>query len=225
LQTHAQEMGELVLNQLRQAMVALRTQDLILADEVIRRDHDVNQMEIATDAEIFNIIVRRCPVARDLRMLLATSKIINNLERIGDEAAKLADFARHLYADKGRLPNHCLLRDVYAMGNMAITMVQHAMTVFDELDDKKVGRITEDHRELDREFEAALRRLLTYIMEDSHHIGNGINVVLILKALERVGDHAQNIAEYVIFQVEGEDVRHSLPDFGHDLTDENPSSV
>lgn len=213
------EMGQLVLNQLELALEALKTKDTVLARKVMLRDNEVDHLEKVADGEIFKILARRCPVASDLRMVMAASKIIDNLERIGDEASKIAVFALHLYSGEGNEPNQNLLRDVFAMGHKAAGMLRQAMEGVARIDDSPAEQIIVDHRELDREFQASLRRLITYVMEDSRTIGNSIGAVLMMKAIERIGDHAQNITEYMTFQIEGEDVRHSVPDFSQDLID------
>jgi phosphate transport system protein len=205
----ALEMGGLALNQVEQALTSLKTRDLALARKVIQRDNEVDALEVRADGEIAKVVARRSPVATDLRMVLAVSKSITDLERVGDEAVKIANIVLHVYDNESADPNSQLLRDVTRMGAMAITMLQEALDLFDRQDEEKAEKIARGHSELDEEFKSGLRRLITYIMEDARNIGFAVSAVLIIKALERIGDHAKNMAEYVIFRIKGEDIRHS----------------
>ena len=205
------EMGGLVVNQVHDALVAFKTRDTVLAQKVVDRDGEVDRLEVDADDEIVQLLAKRCPVSADLRLVIAVSKSVSDLERIGDEAVRIAGLVMQLFGHEGSDPNSQMLRDVNRMGDMALTSLQHAIEVFDVWDEAKAFRVIANHREMDEEFQSDLRHLLTYVMEDSRNIGYAIGVVLVIKALERIGHHAQNLAEYVIFQVQGEDIRHQQP--------------
>jgi phosphate transport system protein len=205
------EMGGLVLAQVRDALTAFKERDPELAHKVVATDSEVDRLEVSADDEIVKLIAKRCPVSSDLRMVIAISKSVSDLERIGDEAVRIAGLVIQLFGHEGGDPNSQMLRDVNRMGDMAVGSLQHAVEVFDVWDEQKALKVVESYREMDEEFQADLRRLLTYVLEDTRNIGYAISVVLVIKALERIGHHAQNLAEYVIFQVQGEDVRHRQP--------------
>jgi phosphate transport system protein len=202
------EMGGLVLAQVRDALTAFRTRNTALAHKVVAMDNEVDRLEVAADDEIVKLIAKRCPVSSDLRMVMAVSKSVSDLERIGDEAVRIAGLVIHLFGDEGSDPNSQMLRDVNRMGELAVNSLLHAVEVFDVWDEAKAIKVIDSQREMDEEFQADLRRLMTYVLEDTRNIGFAISVVLVIKSLERIGHHSQNLAEYVIFQVRGEDVRH-----------------
>lgn len=202
------EMGGLAMDQINQAVNALQNQNLELAENTIERDHVLDKLELQADEEVVRLIARRQPVANDLRMVVATSKAIADLERIGDEAVKIARLVEYIYGHDEHPPNKKLLRDIKGMANLAVTMLRGALLTFDTLDVPRALKVIKGEQELDEEFQASMRRLATYIMEDSRTLGHTINVLIVLKSLERVGDHAKSIAEYVIYQVKGKDVRH-----------------
>ncbi len=202
------QMGGLVEAQVLQAVQALDEEDLDSAREVIGRDAEVNDLEIKVDEEAVQIIALRQPVGSDLRMVISLSKSTTDLERIGDEAEKIARMTLHMYDSETSVPNAKLLRDIASMGRLASTMLRGALDALARMDAEHAVEIAQGDAELDREFQAALRRLITYMMEDHRNIGHAIDVVFVIKALERVGDHSKNIAEHVIYLVRGEDVRH-----------------
>lgn len=205
------EMGGLALSQLKDALRAIKTKDVALAGKIGQRENELDLLEVETDGAIVEVIARRCPVGVDLRMIMAVSKGVTDLERIGDEAVRVANIALQIYGNDTSDPNEHLLRDVHVMGQMAVDALEKALDAFDRSDEDAARDIIAHHRAFEDEFEASLRRLMTYIMEDSRNIGFAINTVLAVKALERVGAHAQNLAEYVVFQVKGKDVRHQNP--------------
>jgi len=215
LQTLIAKMAELVFSQLSQSLESLKKVDRNLAEQVVQREREVNQLEVAADSMILNIMARFCPVAGDLRFVMITSKIINDLERIGDEAAKIANFALFLHADSNNHdPATYPLADVYAVGDLAIITLQHALQAVAESDSAKAKVIIYDHKALDDQIKASVHRLMNGAQpKTDYQVSHSVRVVLMLKALERVGDHAQNLAESVIFLVTGEDVRHRFPDF------------
>jgi phosphate transport system protein len=201
LRNSVMAMGGRVLDQLLQALEALENRDAEQARLVLEKDLAIDQLEVDTNAYIFSLLARRAPVARDLRVILASSKIINNLERIGDETLKLARFTLDLVA-QGHQDN-AVLEGVFHMGEMALAMLRGAMNVFDSLDRGLASRLADDDLELDGEFRKTLHRLIDAASRDPSLIGDAINIAFLIKALERIGDHAHNIAEFVVFQIEG----------------------
>lgn len=205
------EMGGLVLDQVRQAVHALIEEDLEAAHKVITREPIVDKLEVQADNEIVSIIAKRCPVAKDLRIITAVSKAVTDLERVGDEAARIAHMAISIYEGEMTSPNTQLLRDINSMGKLSISMLKDALDIFDTFDLNRAQQLAKCDIELDAEFQSCFRRITTFILEDARNVGHAINIVLIVKALERVGDHARNLAEYIIFLIKGEDVRHQTP--------------
>ncbi len=208
LRSRVIEMGGLALDQINQAIEALIKEDLEAAENVIDRDHINDTLEVQIDEEVVNLIARRQPVANDLRIIIAASKAVADLERIGDEAVKIARLVMYMYGHDENTPNKRLLRDVRITSRLAAGMLRESLNAFDMLDVDKAVKVIEQDMKLDEEFQASVRHLVTYVMEDTRTIGHAVNAVIIIKALERVGDHAKNIAEYVVYQVKGKDIRH-----------------
>ena len=202
------EMGGLVEEQISQAVVALSDEDVSGAREVINRDHIVNGMEVQADEISTNLIALRQPVGSDLRLIMSLAKTVTDLERIGDEAEKIARMTIHIYGGDTNFPSSKLLRDVGTMAELASEMLQGALDALARMDADKAVEVSQGDDELDQEFQDALRRLMTFMMEDHRIIGHAIDVLFVIKALERIGDHAKNIAEYVIYLVRGKDIRH-----------------
>jgi phosphate transport system protein len=202
------EMGGLALAQIDNVVMALSREDLKGAASVIDRDHVLDKLELQADEAIVHLIVRRQPVANDLRMVIASSKAIADLERIGDEVVKIAHLVMYIYGHDENLPSKTLLRDIKIMARLVKSMLRGSVDAFDRLDMENALNVIQNEIELNEEFQAAMRRLATYMLEDSRTLGHAINVVIILKALERIGDHAKNIAQYVVYQVNGKDIRH-----------------
>lgn len=203
------EMGGLVLEQCREAVESLKSGDLDTSRRVLARENQVDALELRLDDNVWWVVGRRGPVARDLRVVMAFSKAVTDLERIGDEAARIAHTTLAVYDDEVRRPSRKLLRDVHTMGKLAICMLQDAISLYDTFDLAVAEGLLHRHAELDAEFQSSLRRLSTFILEDARNVGHAINTVLLVKALERIGDHARNLAEYVIYLIRGEDVRHA----------------
>ncbi len=200
------EMGGLVEAQITRAMDALNNFDASLADQVIADEDTVNAMEVAIDEECSNIIARRQPAARDLRFLLAMSKMITNLERAGDEAEKIAKRVKRLMEDgASRTVN---IAEIKLSGDMAVSILRRVLDAFARLDTVAAAQIVRDDKAIDEEFRAFVRKLVTYMMEDPRTISVGLEFLFIAKAIERIGDHAKNIAEFIIYIVKGTDVRH-----------------
>lgn len=201
------QMGGLVESQILAAIEAISSGNIALADEVIRNEARVNAMEVEIDNECSHIIARRQPAARDLRMLLAVSKTTTDLERVGDEANKIARMARQiLERGKPALPR---LADVRHAAEGAVGMLRHALDAFARLDAAAAAEIIREDVALDEEFRSIVRQLITFMMEDPRTISTALDILWTAKALERIGDHAKNMAEYVIYIVKGTDVRHT----------------
>jgi phosphate transport system protein len=205
------EMGGLVVNQVGDAIAAFKNRDLGLARHVVSQDGEVDHLEVKADEEIAKIIATRSPVSADLRMIMAVSKSVSDLERIGDEAVRIADLGIQLFGAERSDPLRQMLRDVNRIGDMAMSGLRGSVEIFDVWDEEKALKVIENHRRMEEEFQADLRQLMTYVLEDYRNIGSAISVVLVIKALERVGHHAQNLAEYAVFQVYGEDIRGHQP--------------
>ncbi len=202
------EMGGLVEDQIKNAVKSLDDEDLTLAREVISRDQIINGLQVKIDEDSITLIALRQPVGGDLRLIMSLSKAVTDLERIGDEAEKIARMTIKTYDAVSSPPSAKLLRDVKPMAKLAADMLHACLDALARLDVEMAVDVARGDDELDQEFQSALRRLITYMMEDPRTIGHAINVLFIIKALERIGDHAKNIAEYIIYLVKGKDVRH-----------------
>jgi phosphate transport system protein len=203
------QMGGLVESQIRRAIEALGSGDRTLIDEIIANDHKVNAMEVALDGDCSQVIVRRQPAANDLRMILAITKTVTDLERMGDEAQKIARMAKSLH-ERGGVQATPLV-EVRHASELAISMLRRALDAFARLDCTAAAEVIRDDAGIDAEFSAILRQLVTYMMEDPRTISAALDVIWIAKAIERIGDHAKNMAEQVIYIVKGTDVRHTGP--------------
>jgi phosphate transport system protein len=200
-------MGGLVEMQVGQALHALTNFSADAADEVLRQEERVNQMEVDIDRELSAIIARRQPTARDLRLLIAISKAIANLERVGDEAARIARTVGRLI--KAGIPTKLPLADLDFEANLAIAQLRKALDALARLDTARALEVLKQDDLIDQEFDGLLRKLITYMMEDPRTISACIDIVFVAKAIERVGDHAKNLAEATIYVVKGTDVRHA----------------
>ncbi|RQS10542.1 phosphate signaling complex protein PhoU [Burkholderia sp. Bp8998] len=204
------EMGGLVESQIVGAMHALNEFDREMAEKVIAAEETLNAMEVDIDQECGNIIARRQPAARDLRLLMSISKTITNLERAGDEAEKIAKRVRRLIDEPAaRTVN---IAEIKVSGEMAVTILRRALDAFARLDTVAAAQIVKDDKEIDLEFRAFVRKLVSYMQEDPRTISVGLEYLFIAKAIERIGDHAKNIAEFIIYIVKGTDVRHQPRD-------------
>ena len=201
------EMGGLVESQVAQALHALTHFNVETATHVLQQEERVNQMEIEIDRDLSAIIARRQPTARDLRLLIAISKTIANLERVGDEAARIARTVQRLIATgvSTRLP----VADLGFEADLAIAQLRKALDAFARLDTTKALEVLKQDDQIDQEFDGLLRKLITYMMEDPRTISASIDLIFVAKAIERVGDHAKNLAEAIIYVVKGTDVRHT----------------
>ena len=199
------EMGGKVEQQLTSAIAALVAMDSGQAELIINRDHEVNQMEMSIDEQCATILARRQPAASDLRLIVAIIKVNTDLERIGDEAAKVALQAMRL-SEAGHSPSSFM--GIRHIGTCVAEMLRRALDAFARLDAEAAVEVVRSDRVVDQEYGNALRSLMTFMMEDPRAIGSIINEMWALRSLERIGDHASNIAEHVIYLVRGMDVRH-----------------
>ena len=211
------EMGGLVESQVAQAVYALTNFSGETASLVLDRELRVNQMEVEIDRDLSAIIARRQPTARDLRLLIAISKTIGNLERIGDEATRIARTVQRLMnsgvSSRLRLP----VADIAFGANLATAQLRKVLDAFARLDVNRALEVLKQDDEIDKEFDGLLRKLITYMMEDPRTISSSIDLVFVAKAIERVGDHAKNLSEQIIYIVKGMDVRHNPVGMVEDL--------
>ena len=205
LRNHMLEMGGKVEQQLASAIEALVAMDSGQAEIIIDRDHEVNQMEMSIDDQCASILARRQPAASDLRLVVAIIKVNTDLERIGDEAAKVARQAMRLSEAGNSASNFVEIRHI---GTYVADMLRRALDAFARLDVEAAVEVVKNDSIVDREYGSALRSLMTFMMEDPRAIGSIINEMWALRSLERIGDHASNIAEHVVYLVRGLDVRH-----------------
>ena len=209
--TRVLEMGGQVESQLAQAIYALRHLDIDAARNVLQVEKRVNMMEVDIDADITQIIAKRQPTARDLRLLVAISKTIANLERAGDEASRIARMARDIV--ESGTPLTIGISDLQHASDLAIEQLRRSLDCFARLDEKAAVEIVESDSQIDDEFDGFTRKVITYVMEDPRAISTMLDLMFVAKAIERIGDHAKSIAEFVIYIVRGTDVRHNKEAF------------
>jgi phosphate transport system protein len=201
------QMGGLVEQQIVSALEALTNGNMPLAARVEVDDQRVNALEVAIDEECSTIIARRQPAAGDLRMLMMVVKTITDLERIGDEATKIARMAQLIYkSDRPAIPRTTEIRHV---ADLALAMLRNALDAFARLDLSVAAKVVRQDEQVDESFRAILRQFITVMMEDPRTISNAIDILFIAKAIERIGDHSKNMSEYVVYMVKGKDVRHT----------------
>ncbi|MBS1208617.1 MAG: phosphate uptake regulator PhoU [Proteobacteria bacterium] len=205
MRTRVLQMGGYVELQVVKAMEGLLEGDISVIERVIENDKRVNELELELDEACAQIIARRQPAAKDLRAIVSVSKAVTDLERIGDEAKKIAKVARLLHEHE---PSGRPRVQLKHLGSLAVEQLRKALDGMARLDVDSAAEVVKEDRELDNEFKSVMRQLITYMMEDPRTISRGIDILFAAKALERIGDHAKNIAEYTIFLVRGRDVRH-----------------
>ncbi len=200
------QMGGLVESQIQHALNALISCDVELMNRVIADDHRVNAMEVEIDESCNHIIARRQPAAGDLRMVMTVIKTITDLERIGDEAEKIARMAK-LLSQKERLiqPRY---NEIKHAAELALDMLRKSLDAFARLDLTCAAQVVRQDEQVDEEFRTIMRSLITFMMEDPRTISTALEILFIAKAIERIGDHAKNMSEYVVYMVKGRDVRH-----------------
>ena len=199
------QLGGLVERQIIHAMEALANGDLLLCEQVINTDHDVNRMEVELDESCVHIIARRQPAANDLRMIMAVIKTITDLERIGDEAKKIAKQARALHSNDMAYVPRIELRHA---ADIAVSMLRQALDAFARTDCTVATEVARRDKQVDAEFKSTMRQLITFMIEDPRTISRALELLFISKSIERIGDHAKNISEYVVYMEMGRDVRH-----------------
>lgn len=211
-------MGGLVEEHLTLVLDALSHGNASQAEVVAQSDYKVNSFEVEIDEQCTEILARRNPAAGDLRLVLAVTKIITDLERVGDETEKIARMVCSLIESENPKAYYI---GVLSMGNHVRRMLHDALDAFARMDSEAALAIAKRDPEVDREQDATLRQLITYMMEDPRSITRVLNVVLAVRAMERIGDHSRNICEDVIYLVKGKDIRHiSLEDAEKQLRDE-----
>jgi phosphate transport system protein len=209
VRTRVLQMGGMVEEQIRRAADTLVTGDMAEIAAVQENDHRVNAMEVDLDEACSHIIARRQPAAGDLRLLIAVIKTITDLERIGDEAEKIARMAKLIHdAERMHMPRI----EIRHVASLALAMLRKSLDAFARLDVKAAQEVVRQDDAVDSEFRSILRQLITFMMEDPRTISRCLEVLFVAKALERIGDHSKNMAEYVVYMVEGRDVRHMRAD-------------
>jgi len=211
LSSRVMELGGLVESQIRQAVYAMSEFNAETASKVVEIEASVNALEVEIDREISSIIGRRQPTARDLRLLMAMSKTTANLERVGDEAEKMARMVLSIIGKSGTV-RALPASELRVAADLASGLLRKALDAFARLDTATAVSILKEDDMIDREFDGFVRKLITYMMEDPRTISASLDLVFLAKAIERIGDHAKNIAELIIYIVKGADVRHSSMD-------------
>lgn len=200
------KMGGLVEQQISGAIEALQSSDVAAAEKIIKRDHKVNALEVNIDEACIKILARRQPAASDLRMVVAVIKTITDLERIGDEAEKIAKMAINLAENDVKFSTR--YAGIHHLGDMVRVMMHDVLDAYARLDVDAAIKVVRDDEATDKEYKDLMRMLSTYMMEDPRCISEVLDVIWAARALERIGDHAKNIGEYVIYLVKGKDIRH-----------------
>ena len=215
--TRVMQMGGFVEQQLQRAVTALIEGNSSLGEEVARDDYKVNQMEVEIDEECNRIIATRQPTASDLRVMVAIIKTITDLERIGDEVEKVGNIAARLAMMEKPSDNY---REIRHLGRLVTEMVHDALHAFARLDADEAFEIARRDRKVDEEYESIQRQNITFMMEDPRSIRRALEIMWVVRALERIGDHAKNICEYTVYMVHGKDIRHlSLDDAERQIRD------
>jgi phosphate transport system protein len=199
------QMGGRVEQQITKALEALATGDLSLAEQVIDADQMVNLDEVELDEACTHIIARRQPAASDLRVVMMVIKTITDLERIGDEAKKIAKKARAIHSDDTHFAPRVPLQHA---ASLALEMLRKALDAFARMDLAAAAQVVRQDQQVDAEFKSIMRQLITFMMEDPRTISHSLDLLFIAKSIERIGDHAKNLSEYVVYMVKGRDVRH-----------------
>ena len=205
---HVMAMGGLVEKQLKDSISAMIEGDEELAKEVLKNDYQINDFEVSIDEECSRIIAKRQPAAGDLRLIMAIIKTITDLERIGDEAEKIAKVAEESFSKEQR----DLLVNLENLGRRVLVMLQSTLDAFTRMDLDAAIKVHKKDDKIDREYEGLMRQLMTYMMEDPRAIPQVMSVIWSARALERIGDRCQNICEYIIYFVKGKVVRHTTPE-------------
>jgi phosphate transport system protein len=209
LRERAHRMGLMVTEQVEAAVTALLDSDSEAAERVIQRERQINAWQTEIEAESFRLLARQAPVASDLRTVLAISRAVTDLERAGDESKKIARYALASAGHVATGPSRVVRRTLRHMAELASESMRVAVDALDRGDAGVAHEVARLDREIDQEFESALRQLMTVVMERTRHLKSVFDTLFALKSLERIGDHAKNVAEHVVFLVSGADVRHA----------------
>lgn len=207
LRTHVLQMGGMVETQVLSSIEAYATGDVSSVQAIIETDRRINDLEKAIDDDCAHVIAKRQPTASDLRLVLGISKIVTDLERAGDEAKKIAKGVRRIY-EAGHLPAQFGI-GIRHLAEAARTLVRQSLDAFARLDADQAHAVIRADSDVDTEFKSIIRQLITHMMEDPRTITTSLEIISIARAIERIGDHAKNVSEQVIFIVEGRDIRHS----------------
>ena len=206
IRAYVLQIGGLVESQIKSAVISLVSGDIALMNRVIEDDARVNAMEVKIDDACSQVIARRQPTASDLRLVMMVVKTITDLERIGDEAEKIARMAKMLSQKHGlAIPRY---HEIKHASEIAVDMLRKSLDAFARLDVVMAADVVRQDDQVDEEFRAIMRYLITFMMEDPRTITSSLEILFVAKAIERIGDHAKNISEYVIYMVKGRDVRH-----------------
>jgi len=209
LRTRVLQMGGLAEEQVRKAVTGLYSGDIALLEQVIRDDDKVNQLEVEIDALCNQVIAKRQPTAIDLRMIVSVMKTISDIERVGDKARKIARLGISINSQNGSTPVDVELNH---MTDTALRMLRLSLDGFARLDLDQLAEAVHLDEQVNTEYRGIARQLITYMMEDPRTITRSLDILTIAKAIERIGDHATNIAEYVIYMIKGLNVRHASRD-------------
>ncbi len=203
-------MGSDVIAQVKHALAALADRDLDTARAVIARDKNIDALEKEIDEELIKIIARRAPVARDLRLLMAVSKAVTDLERMGDKAVKIAGQCLRFYENGvGMDLNGSLMAELDVFGKIALGVLEEVIGAFAEFSLTRAEGVLRNITTTEMEFQSGLRRLINLVLEDGRNLSASLGVVFIIKCLDRIVDHSENIAEHLVFLIRGEDIRHT----------------
>ncbi len=205
------EMGVVVVDQLVAALDAFSTQNVNAARKVMDDDILVDRMEVSGDAEIIRVISRNCPMASDLRLVITVSKSISDLEKIGDEAVRIAAILLDIHSAGQGSMNTELAQELREVGQLALENLKSALALFESWNEEQALRVIDGHRQMDSQFQQELNRAMTCIMEDRVELGLAVSFVLVAKSLDRITHHALNLAEYAIFEFKGVDLRVMQP--------------
>lgn len=208
LRTQVLQMGGLVEAQIASATMAYAHNDVDLALRVIEGDQQVNALQKVIDSDCIHIIARRQPTAFDLRLIMSVSKMVTDLERMGDEAKKMAKGVRRIH-ERGQRIVDSDTASISHLSAAASLLLRRALDAFARLDSEQAAQVISEDRELDREFKSVVRQVVTYMIEDPRTITTFIDVTTIARVIERIGDHAKNVAEHVVYICEGKDIRYS----------------
>ncbi|MBS1198540.1 MAG: phosphate uptake regulator, PhoU [Proteobacteria bacterium] len=208
LRSQLLQMGGLVEAQITAAAEAYAQNDLALATGVIETDQQVNALQKKIDNDCIHVIAKRQPTASDLRLIMSVSKMATDLERMGDEAKKVAKGVRRIH-ERGQRLIESETANIRHLASIAGVLLRRALDAFARLDTEQATAVIRDDKELDHEFKSVIRQVVTYMMEDPRTITSSIDVTTIARAIERIGDHAKNVAEQVVYICEGKDIRYT----------------